>query len=84
VIVANNDPSIAIREGISVNEAVEKGFANGLFSLSEIAFDKDRRHAVVSYGFHCGLLCGNGALWVFEKVDGKWRKTDLTCGGWIS
>lgn len=73
-----------MHKGISVAEAVENGFAKGLFSLSEIAFDEERRHAVVSYGFHCGMKCGNGATLLFEKVNGKWKETDRTCGGWIS
>jgi len=83
-LIAKNDPSVTIREGRSVHAAVENAFASGLFSLSEIAFDKERRHAVVSYGFHCGLLCGNGAMWVFEKTNGEWKRTDRMCGGWVS
>lgn len=83
-IVAENDPGRTMHKGIPVTEAVENGFANGLFSLSEIAFDEKRRLAVVSYGFRCGMLCGNGATWVFEKVDGKWKKTNRECGSWIS
>lgn len=83
-MVAENDPGRTMHKGISVAEAVENGFAKGLFSLSEIAFDEERRHAVVSYGFHCGMKCGNGATLLFEKVNGKWKETDRTCGGWIS
>jgi hypothetical protein len=36
-------------------------------SLKEIAFDKDRHYAVVSYSFWCGSLCGHGKTMVFEK-----------------
>jgi hypothetical protein len=83
-IVNRNDASRAIREERSVNDAVENAFANGLFSVSEIAFDKEHRHALVNYSFHCGLLCGNGAMWAFEKVNGAWKKTDRMCDGWNS
>jgi len=83
-IVARNDPDTTVREERSVNDAVENAFANGLFSMSEIVFDKERHYALVSYSFHCGLLCGSGALWAFEKVNGEWRKTDRECGGWIA
>jgi hypothetical protein len=83
-LIAKNDPGNTIREGKPIQEAVADAFASGLFSLSEIAFDQEHRHAIVRYAFHCGALCGNGSTWVFEKVNGKWKKTDLTCGGWVS
>ena len=83
-IVAQNDPNTAIRDGRSIEDAVDNAFAKGLFSLSEIVFDKERRHALVSYAFHCGALCGSGATWVFEKINGEWKKSDLACGGWVS
>ncbi len=81
--VRSNDPSNTIRSGKAVNDAVEAAFANGLFSLSEIAFDKQHRFAAVSYRFWCGSLCGHGSTLVFEKVNGEWRKI-RACGGWFS
>jgi hypothetical protein len=83
-IVHDNDPDKTMREGKSVDSAVKAAFGTGLFSLSEIAFDKARTHAVVSYTFWCGSLCGNGATWVFEKVGNEWKQTDRNCGGRIS
>lgn len=80
----NTDPERGIAKGKSVNDAVEAGFENGLFSLSEVAFDKDHHYAVVSYKFWCGLLCGSGATLVFEKVGDEWKRTERQCGGWIS
>jgi hypothetical protein len=84
VIVRGNDPSNSIRGGKSVETAVNGAFSTGLFSLSEIAFDKEHRHALVSYSFVCGSLCGSGGVWIFEKVDGVWKKSERVCGGWIS
>jgi hypothetical protein len=84
VIVQSNDPSNSIREGKSVDAAVNGAFSTGLFSMSEIAFDKEQRRALVSYSFVCGSLCGNGGVWLFEKVDGVWKKSERVCGGWIS
>jgi hypothetical protein len=84
VIVQSNDPSNSIREGKSVETAVNGAFSTGLFSMSEIAFDKEQRRALVSYGFVCGSLCGSGGVWLFEKVDGVWKKSERVCGGWIS
>lgn len=84
VIVHNNDPNNSIRDGKSVETAVNVAFSSGLFSVSEIAFDKDKRHALVSYSFVCGELCGSGGVWLFEKVDGVWTRSEHVCGGWIS
>ncbi len=83
-IVRENDPDKTMREGKSVSEAVNEAFSTGLFSLSEIAFDKEKRHAVVSYSYRCGALCGQGSTLVFEKVGNSWKKMDRRCGGWIS
>lgn len=83
-VVRSNDPDKTMRKGKSVESAVASTFATGLFSMSEVSFDKDRRHAVVSYSFWCGSLCGNGSTLVFEKTGQEWRITDRNCGGWIS
>jgi hypothetical protein len=79
-----NDPDKTIREGKSVEDAVRNAFAAGLFSLSEIAFDKDHHYAAVSYSFWCGSLCGHGSTMVFEKINGVWRNANRNCGGWVS
>jgi|SRR5580700_7161026 hypothetical protein len=83
-IVRSNDPSDSIREGKSVRTSVNGAFSTGLFSVSEIAFDKEQRRALVSYSFVCGSLCGSGGVWLFEKIDGVWKKSERVCGGWIS
>jgi hypothetical protein len=82
--IRRNDPHNRIAAGKSVEKAVNDAFASGLFSMSEIAFDSDHRRALVSYGFVCGSLCGNGGTWLLEKVDGVWKRTDRVCGGWVS
>jgi hypothetical protein len=84
IFVASNDPDKSIGKGKSVEDAVKGAFATGLLSVSEIAFDREHRRALVSYSFWCGSLCGNGATLVFEKVNGEWKSTDRMCGGWIS
>jgi hypothetical protein len=83
-LVRENDPNKTIRNKESVDKAVSQAFENALFSLSEIAFDKEHHLAVVSYSFRCGSLCGNGATLVLEKVGDDWKKTNRNCGGWIS
>jgi hypothetical protein len=82
--VRANDPDKTIRGGKSVDSAVSQAFATAMFSMSEIAFDKEHRNAVVAYRFWCGSLCGNGATLVLEKVGGQWKVTNRNCGGWVS
>jgi hypothetical protein len=83
-IVRDNDPDNTMRRGLSAAKAVRQAYSTALFSLSEIAFDKEHRHAVVAYSFWCGSLCGQGSTVIFEKVGGKWKRVDHSCGGWIS
>ena len=81
--VRNNDPGKTFGDGRSIEDAVRNGFAHGLATLSEIRFDKGHKHAIVSYGFYCGSLCGNGGALVLEKIDGVWQYKSR-CGDWIS
>jgi hypothetical protein len=81
--VRDNDPEKTVGEGRSIEDAVRNGFSHGLATLSEIRFDKQHKHAIASYGFYCGSLCGNGGAVVLEKVDGAWRRKSQ-CGDWIS
>jgi hypothetical protein len=83
-IVHSNDPSTTIEKGKSVENAVGSAFATGLFSMSEIAFDKEHRIAVVSYTFWCGSLCANGATIVFEKINDVWKSANHDCVRWVS
>ncbi|MGO9317390.1 MAG: hypothetical protein ACLPXT_14610 [Terracidiphilus sp.] len=81
--VAENDPGKTISEGRSIEDAVRNGFAHGLVTVSEIRFDKEHQHAIVSYSFFCGSLCGNGGTVILEKVDGAWQRKSR-CHDWIS
>jgi hypothetical protein len=82
--VRDNDPGNWMARDKSVRRAVNDAFATGLFSLSEIAFDKHHQWALVTYAFVCGSLCGSGGTWLFENVAGEWKLTERLCGGWIS
>jgi hypothetical protein len=84
LLIRSNDPSHFIREGESVGTAVNRAFSSGLFSMSEIVLDNEHRRALVGYSFVCGPLCGSGGVWMFEKVDGVWKKSEHACGGWVS
>ncbi len=50
-VVRENDPDKTLRKGKSVSEAVHDAYSTALFLLSEIVFDKEKRHAVVSYRY---------------------------------
>jgi hypothetical protein len=81
--VDKNDPGNAIRRGQPVDSAVANGFAHGLLWLNEIRFDKRHTHAIVSFGFTCGSLCGNGSTLILKKTPQGWV-IDQRCSGWIS
>ncbi len=63
-------------------EARNKVLENGLLMLSEVAFDKQHRKAVVAYSYLCGGSCGHGGPLLLERVDGEWRVRE-SCGIWI-
>jgi hypothetical protein len=90
--VKGNDPQKLIKKAIDdhervtgeqVDDSVKQAFQTGLFTLSEIVFDKDHRHAKVAYSFVCGTLCGNGNTLILKKVGRAWKVTKR-CGGWVS
>ncbi len=81
--VQDNDPERTAGQGKSIEDAVRNGFAHGLVTLSEIRFDRRHKSAIVSYGFYCGRLCGNGGTVVLEKLDGFWARK-ARCDDWIS
>jgi len=71
-IIYTTEPHWMYRENELVNETVEKAIAAGFLILSEIAFDKKHRCAVLSYWFECLGLCGHGGKVVLEKRNGTW------------
>jgi len=82
--IQTNDPHNGMAAGKSVEKAVDDAFVSGLFSISEIAFDRDRQEPLVAYGFVCGSHCGSGGTWLLKKVNGVWKRADRACGGWVS
>ena len=53
------------------------------FSISKPLFSVDKKTAIVSYGFHCGSLCGGGSTEIYRLVDEKWVRIK-TIETWIS
>jgi hypothetical protein len=61
-----------------LDSSLREAFATGLFTFSEIAFDKRHQRAVLAYSFVCGGLCGHGNTIVLKKVGAKWKRVK-TC-----
>ena len=90
--IRENDPQNLMMKAIDehqkitdeqLDHSLRRAFDSGLFTLSEIVFDKEHRHAAVSYSFVCGGLCGNGNTLVLKKVGNNWTLAKR-CGGWVS
>jgi hypothetical protein len=80
----SRDPGDAIRSGESVDNAVKAGFAAGVFTFSEVAFDSSHTHAAFSFSFVCGGLCGHGGIVVYEFDHNKWKQMYARCAQWMS
>lgn len=81
--VESFDPWNTIQHGADVDAAVRNGFSHGLFSFSEIQFDKTHEHAILTYSFYCGRECGNGGTVVLTRSEiGTWTITSR-CHQWI-
>ena len=78
------DPGDAIRNGEPVDDAVRAGIAAGMFTFSEMVFNRDRTRSAFTYSFVCGGLCGNGGTIIFQHKNGKWVQQKNACGSWIS
>jgi hypothetical protein len=90
--IKKGDPAILMKRVIDdrqdvpqkqIDDATEQAVKNGLLTLSEIIFNKQRNRALVSYSFVCGELCGYGNVLVLTKVGEKW-KIHKTCESWVS
>lgn len=57
----------------------EKDFS----TISQPIFNKAFDLAIVSFGHHCGSLCGSGETAIYKKKNGKWTKLK-TISTWIS
>jgi|tagenome__1003787_1003787.scaffolds.fasta_scaffold20839665_2 hypothetical protein len=43
------------------------------YVVSRAGFSKDGKQAIVRFYFDCGALCGDGAFYLLNNVDGIWR-----------
>jgi hypothetical protein len=91
-LIDENDPQILVKKAVDdhehvtdaqVDRSVKHAFEVGMFTLSEIVFDKQHRRAAVAYSFVCGGLCGNGNTLILTKSGQSWKVTKR-CSGWVS
>jgi hypothetical protein len=57
--------------------------ADGIVTLSRIAYDERQTKAVVYAANHCGSLCGNGAFYALEMDEGSWHVIARLCN-WVA
>lgn len=55
----------------------------GIFILSRIQFDDEKKYGVLTAGIECGAMCGYGYLIYIKKVNDKWV-VDKIEDGWIA
>lgn len=89
--IKTGDPAILMKRVIDgrenmpekeIDDATERAVKNGLYTLSEVVFNKEHSRALVSYDFVCGELCGHGSVFLLKKVGEKW-KVHKTCQEWF-
>jgi hypothetical protein len=83
-LISETDQSRTIREGSSVDSAVESAFSAGLLKLSEVVFAVGRGFAVMEFSFFCGSLCGHGGTLVFERSGQEWKRSDRSCHSYVN
>lgn len=59
---------------------IRQELAADIWELSAVAFSKSGDTAVLRYGHHCGVTCGNGGLAIFERTARGWARSMKSCG----
>jgi len=57
--------------------------AKEYYSISLPILSSDNKTAVMLINNYCGMLCGSGTVYIFKKVDGKWKVVEQI-EKWIS
>lgn len=65
-------------------EEFEKEFGiHNYYSISYPVFSLDKNTAIMSFGHHCGSLCGDGFSAIYQKINGKWIPVEYITN-WVS
>lgn len=62
---------------------VIKWYINSNHSISFPILSADHETAIIQIENQCGMLCGSGDIYVFKKIDGKWKVVEKV-QQWIS
>lgn len=68
----------AVVEGADA-KLVWANFGRSVYHLSEIAFDRKHRYALLNYSYDAGIYGWESGLLVFENRGGEWRESDRRC-----
>lgn len=80
-----HDPDANIANLSDIDHAVDEAFNAGLLQVSDVGFDLTGQHAIFTYSFRCGMLCGHGGTVLLDRVDGRWIWSHKSCGSeWMS
>ena len=58
---------------------VRANLGRSVYHLSEIAFDRQHRYALLNYSYDAGIYGWESALLVFENRGGEWRESARRC-----
>lgn len=75
-----HDPMNNISNESDIDRAVAGAFDAGLLQVSEIGFDISGQHALFTFSFYCGGLCGHGGVALFDRVGDRWVWSHRRCG----
>jgi hypothetical protein len=83
-VIKENDPQKLMKKAIDYHEKVtreqfeeslKQASQSGLFTLSEVVFDREHHRAAVAYSFACGMSCGDDNTVLLKKSGQDWRVT---------
>lgn len=80
-----HDPEMNISSEGDIDGAVADAFEAGLLQVSEVGFDVTGQHAMLTFSFTCGSLCGHGGTALLDRVGDRWVWSQRRCGSeWMS
>lgn len=80
MLVQTHDPDINIFSEDDIDRAVADAFEAGILQVSEVGFDITGQHAMLTFSFTCGRLCGHGGAALFDRVGDRWVWSERRCG----
>lgn len=75
-----HDPGMNISSESDIDRAVADAFEAGLLQVSEVGFDVTGQHAILTFSFTCGGLCGHSGTALFDRVGDRWVWSQRSCG----